>query len=262
MKLTTYEDLTQAEITNQWGRHSMTVSVYLIDGMMIDTGPAKKKNEMYQLFHEWNPSQVVLTHHHEDHTGMASWAQKQMGIPIFIHELGVNRCTEVMKLPLYRRVFWGERPPFQPARIGQTHESLTNTWEVIHTPGHAEDHIALFNKKKGWMIGGDLYVQPKPKSAFAFESFPVMAESLRKVLRYDFDTYVCSHAGVLPKGRQAIQKKLDYLESVIAEVQHHKGLGLTPREIHKKMFPKRHPMHLLSFFENSPRHIVNSVLTK
>jgi len=261
MKFFTYEDLTQAEITNRWGRHSMTVSVYLIDGMMVDTGPIKKRKDLIPLFNEWKPSQVVLTHHHEDHTGMAASLQEK-GVPIYIHASGIPLCTDPMKLPLYRRVFWGERPPFQPAPIGQEHDSLNYKWEVIPTPGHAEDHIVLFNKEKGWMIGGDLYVHPQPKSAFSFESFPKMASSLRKVLTYDFDVYFCSHAGIIQNGRRAIQRKLDYLESVIQEIHHYESVGLSPREIHKKMFPKSHPMHVLSFFENSPRHIVNSVLSK
>lgn len=259
MKLYTYEDLTQAEITNRWGRHSMTVSVYLVDGMMIDTGPFKKSAELIPLFNEWHPSQVVLTHHHEDHTGMAASLEAR-GVPIYIHELGGPLCTNTMKLPLYRRVFWGERPPFQPNVIGEMHESNHYKWEVIHTPGHAEDHIALFNKEKGWMIGGDLYVHPQPKSAFSFESFPEMAASLRKVLTYDFDVYICSHAGVIQNGKKALQRKLDYVETVIGEVQRYESMGMSPREIHKKMFPKLHPMHVLSFFENSPRHIINSVL--
>lgn len=259
MKFYTYEDLTQAEITNRWGRLSMTVSVYLIDGMMIDTGPFKKRDEIIRLMEEWKPSHVVLTHHHEDHTGMASYVQGE-GVPVYIHETGIPYCTSEMKLPLYRRVFWGERPPFQPAAIGQVHESGNHQWKVIHTPGHADDHIALFNQEKGWMIGGDLYVQPKPKSAFSFESFPEMAVSLRKVLSHDFDVYICSHAGIIQKGRQAIQRKLEYVETVIGEVQNYESKGMSPREIHKKMFPKRHPMHVLSFFENSPRHIINSVL--
>lgn len=261
MKFFTYEELTQAEITNRWGRHSMTVSVYFIDGMMIDTGPFKKQGDIIQLMGEWSPSQVVLTHHHEDHTGNAFYMQER-GIPVYSHVKGVSLCKDEMKLPLYRRVFWGERPSFHPQPLARFHKSEKLQWEVIHTPGHAEDHIALFNKEKGWVIGGDLYVQPHPKSAFSFESIPEMATSLRKLLSYDFDVYICSHVGVIQNGRKAIQRKLDYLETMMAEILDNQKLGMSAKEIHKKMFPNRHPMHLLSFFENSPRHFINSVLNQ
>lgn len=261
MRIHKFEDLTQAEFEITLAGQSLVVSVFLIDGMLIDTGPSKVKEALISLFDQWEISEVVLTHHHEDHTGLASYLQKERHIPIYIHEMGIPNAIHKMKLPLYRKVFWGEREPFQPVPLEIVHRTPKYTWDVIHTPGHAHDHVALYNREKRWMFGGDLFVQPTPKSLFAFESVPKIIESLQKILTYDFDVYICSHAGVILSGREAIEEKLDYLIGVQVEVLALYEKGTSPCEIQKRMFPKRHPMQYFSLFENSPRHIVNSILS-
>lgn len=260
MKFKTYDDLQQVEMKLSFGKQKMTVSIYLVDGLLVDTGPAKMKSKLIPLFQQWDIKKVILTHHHEDHTGMANWLQETKGIQSFIHNSGIGNCEKEMKLPFYRKIFWGEREPFQPEELPDTFSTPNYNWDVIHTPGHAHDHVALFNREKGWMFGGDLYVQPSPKSMFAFESVPEIIESLKKILTYDFETYMCSHAGVKTQGRKVISDKLDYLVSVQQEVQHLYDSGMSPQAIKKKLYPKSHPMHYLSFFENSPKHIITSIL--
>ena len=260
VEIISHDDLLQAQMTISFAKQKLTVSVFMIDGMLVDTGPAKKKAELFSLFNQWDIAKVVLTHHHEDHTGAAHWLQTNKDVPIYIHESGINDCEAKMKLPPYRKVFWGERDSFSPEPLGNTFSTENYDWDVIHTPGHAHDHIVLLNKEKGWLFGGDLYVQPKPKSLFAFESVPEIIESLKKVLTYDFDTYICSHAGIRLNGKRDIEKKLSYLEEVQGEVLLLSQKGMTPRAIRKQLFPKRHPMHYVSFFENSPKYIVNSIL--
>lgn len=260
MRIKSIEDLVQVELLLSFAGQQLAVSVFFIDGLLIDTGPAKMKKQLIPIFNEWNINKVILTHHHEDHTGMASWIQKNKGIPIYIHELGIKNCEKRIRLPLYRKVFWGEGKPFQPVPLERVVKTPHYTWDVIYTPGHAHDHVVLYNREKRWMFGGDLYVQPNPKSLFSFESVPIMIQSLRKILTYDFDTYICSHAGVILKGKRAIEEKLHYLERIQQEVLALNKEGKSPYQIRRKLFPKRHPMNYLSFFDNSPQHIVNSIL--
>src|SRR5699024_10602465 len=132
--------------------------------------------------------------------------------------LGVEMFQRKVKLPLYRAIYWGEVRPFQPKPLERIFHTEKYVWEAIHTPGHAEDHIALYNKEKGWLFGGDLYVPVKPKSAFRFESIPEIIQSLRKLLRYDFDTYICSHQGIIFDGKKAVKAKLYYLIELQQEI--------------------------------------------
>lgn len=260
MKMKSFEDLSQVEMTITRGGQKLLVSIFLIDELLIDTGPARSADYLIPLFQEWTFNNVVLTHHHEDHTGLANWIHSHKQVPIYIHESGIDICKEKAKLPLYRHLFWGARKPFEAKALPETLYTEKYSWEVIHTPGHADDHVALFNKEKGWLFGGDLFVQPTPKSMFRFESVPETIQSLRKVLAYDFDIYVCSHAGIIFEGKKAIKKKLDYLISQQQEILFLYNKGLSPKQIRKQLFPRRHPMHYFSFFENSPMHFIHSII--
>lgn len=262
MKLQSFEDLEQASLSISLFGQQLVVSVYMIDGLLIDTGPVKGKDKLIPIFQTRKITDVILTHHHEDHTGLAYWIQDHTHIPIYMHKSGIDICMAEGKHPFYRRVFWGKRRSFQALPLGKTFTTPHYTWDVIHTPGHAHDHVALFNREKKWMFGGDLYVHPAPKSMFAFESLPITIHSLKKILTYDFDTYICSHAGVIQNGRQAIERKLTYLENTQEKILQLHDKGMSAVSIRKQLYPKRHPMNYLSFFENSSKHLVNSVLEK
>lgn len=260
MKTKKFEDIQQVELFNTMAGQTLRVSIFYIDGMVIDTGPSRKLDSVLPLFEMWDIDRIVCTHHHEDHTGLAAAIIEKYDIPVYMHEIGKEICAKDAKMPLYRRVYWGERKAFQAKVLTSTFQTRTYTWDVLHTPGHADDHVALYNREKRWMFGGDLYVHPTPKSMFAFESLPAMIASLEKMLTYDFDIYICSHAGVIEEGRQAVAHKLFYLRQAQKDIRmlHHQGLN--HRSIRKKLFPKKHPMHYLSFFENSPYHFVRSAL--
>ena len=260
MEIKSYDNLLQAELNVTRGGQRLLVSVFLIDNLLIDTGPSRKEDYLIPLFEKWDMHHVILTHHHEDHTGLANWLQHNKQVEIFMHESGIEQCIKEAKLPLYRHLFWGKRESFKAIPLDETFQTENYTWDIIHTPGHANDHIALYNREKGWLFGGDLFVNPKPKSFFKFESVPEIIHSLRKVLAYDFDTYICSHAGVIFEGKGAIKKKLDYLISKQQEVLFLYNKGLSPKQIRKQLFPRRHPMHYFSLFENSPMHFIYSVI--
>ena len=260
MKTSIYDDLQQVELHNMMAGQNLRVSIFYLDGMVIDTGPSKKIDTVFPFIQSWNAEKIVCTHHHEDHTGGAYYIAKKLNIPIYMHPLGVKICKEKAHMPLYRKIYWGNRLPFTALPLEDTFQTKQYTWDVLHTPGHADDHIALYNREKKWMFGGDLYVRPTPKSMFAFESIPQMIASLKKLLTYDFDVFICSHAGIIEEGRKAIEHKLAYLQQVQQDVQKLHEEGLSQRCIRKQLFPRKHPMHYLSFFENSPQHIVTSVL--
>src|SRR5690625_1973129 len=94
------------------GSQSIFVSVYLIDKLLIDTGPMRKKQQLIPLLQEWKMDHAIITHHHEDHSGLGKWIQDHKEIPIYMHEKGVEICRERLSIPLYRRLFWGKRDPF------------------------------------------------------------------------------------------------------------------------------------------------------
>lgn len=260
IRIHNFEDVSQGEMRISIAGNAIRVSVYHVDGLLIDTGPASQRLALEELLNAWKFEQVVLTHHHEDHVGMARWIQDTKNVPIRMHLSGVAQAEKSMKLPFYRRVYWGERLPFRAQGLGETLETENNTWDVVHTPGHAFDHVALFNREKGWVFGGDLFANPRPKSFFEFESMPLMMESLERVLALDFETYFCAHLGVIEDGRKSIEQKLAYLQDLRGSVLKIADRGASVAEIRKQLFGKRQPVEYFSLFESAGEHLIRSVL--
>ena len=246
-------------VVQAFGKMKMSVYSYIVDGVMIDTGPPKTVNTTLRVI-EKNPIQaVLLTHHHEDHTG-ASCELTKVGIQQWIHSLGLQICAKPPRLPFYRKFFWGKRHSFQALPLENSYSTQHYTFEVIHTPGHAFDHCCFYVSEKKWLFSGDLYVTPRPKSIFSFENIPEQIKSIQKALTYDFDILFCQHAGVLYNGRERLEEKLRYLLQVQEEVLLKKEQGLSEKEITSTLFPYRNLMNRTSLGEYSPKYIVRTIL--
>lgn len=261
MKIRTFNQLQQAKMTFHIGRRPLDIFIYMFDGVLIDTGPFRYKNKLIQLFDDWVFDQTLITHHHEDHTGMAFWIEKYKQTPIYMHEKGVQICAKDGEYPLYRRLVLGKRNKFTAQKISRFVDSNQYKWEVIDTPGHADDHISFYVKDKGWMFGGDLLVNITPRSMYRFESVGKFIDSLEKIASYDFKTYFCAHYGIMPNGKHYVEKKLAYMKEMRDEIIFLYDLGYSIEEIRERLFPKRHFMHYISFHENSPIHFIRSAIS-
>lgn len=238
----------------------LNVHAFATDGVLIDTGSPSLFSEFKSFFEAIDVDQVVLTHHHEDHSGGAAYLQNEFKWPIYMDDLFIEECKQGPAYPFYRRIFWGSRRPFSAKALGETFESRTSSWKVINTPGHAADHVALINEQTGQLFSGDLYVHPETKLILRNESIPQIIHSIESLLSYDFGEMFCCHAGYVEDGRQALKNKLAYLSDLRDEVLYMAGKGLSEKEIHQKLFPKRYPITLLSFGEWHSKHIVRSIL--
>lgn len=236
------------------------VFVYLVDGMLIDTGAEKLQEELEVFFTDHSFDQVVLTHHHEDHTGNAAWLQQHVEVPFFLHPLGMPIIEDDGEYPEYRKITWGNRRAFNALPLGERVRSRTLEWQVIHTPGHADDHVALFHEESGRLFTGDLFVSPKTRVMMKTESVPLIMASLRKLLTLPFTSVFCSHAGFLENGRALLEQKLNHLENLQQTIIDRYKKGQTPSEINQQLFQKTYPIIKFSNREWDTIHIVTSVV--
>ncbi|MFO7262922.1 MAG: MBL fold metallo-hydrolase [Bacillaceae bacterium G1] len=239
---------------------ALSVHCFVVDGVLIDTGSQSLEKAFIPFFQQQDIDQVVITHYHEDHTGCAAYLQETRKVPIYMNEMTIAYCQKEADYPAYRKIFWGKRRPFQAQPIGQTFTSRRANWDVIETPGHSADHLAFLNRETGQLFTGDLYCHEKTKVILREESIPNIMASLRKVLTYDFQEVFCCHAGYLPDGRTALQRKLDYLEDLQGNILRMHKKGMTPEEIRRQLFPKKYPIIFFSFGEWDSLHIIHSVL--
>ncbi|NNU90039.1 MBL fold metallo-hydrolase [Anoxybacillus sp. CHMUD] len=238
----------------------LAVHCFATDGVLIDTGAASLANEFKNFFKSLDIDQAVITHFHEDHTGCAAFLQNERQLPIYMNETMIDYCRKRADYPIYRKFFWGNRPPFQAKPIGNTFSTRRAMWDVIHTPGHAADHLALLNRETGQLFTGDLYCLEKTKLILREESISTLIDSLKKVLTYDFDEMFCTHAGYIKDGRTALQRKLHYLQELQGKIVDLYEKGATLKQIQSALFPKKYPITFLSLGEWSSFHIVRSVV--
>src|SRR5882724_607033 len=80
---------------------------------------------------------VLLTHHHQDHTGGA----RVLGLPI----AATRETAANLDFPIDRAVKDGER--FEVGPRG---------WRALHLPGHTRGHLCLVEEGSGAVVAGDL----------------------------------------------------------------------------------------------------------
>ncbi|QQK80137.1 MBL fold metallo-hydrolase [Salicibibacter cibi] len=242
------------------GEKTNIVYAFLVDGMLVDTGPPRMESELIPFYEAHSIDFVSLTHSHEDHSGTAPWLQRNFEVPIHVHPKGIGICAQDSPYPEYRQMTWGKREGFQATLLDGTIQSRNREWKVIYTPGHADDHVALFDEENGTLFSGDLFVSPKPKVIMSSESIPQTMDSIRTLLAYDFESLFCGHAGYVENGKEMLKQKLDHLENLSEEVKHLHKEGLSVEEIRDNFYPKKYPIISVSGGEWDSLHIVSSIL--
>lgn len=262
LELTLWEGVKCVRVTPPQPLGNRSVYVFVVDGMLIDTGCATAEPYLAELYASWSGEieQVVLTHSHEDHTGTAAWITGHTPWPVYIHPNGVAFCAAWPDYGAYRRNTWGLRKPFAARALGERFCSRTLEWKALYTPGHADDHVALLDEEHGWLFCGDLFLAPKTKVIMRHESVPTLMRSLRHVLAQDFQTVFCSHGGMLSDGRRLLTKKLDDLERLCGEILHRHRQGWSVEAINEHLFPEKWPIIQISGGEFDSIHIVRSVI--
>lgn len=236
---------------------SLNVYSFLLDGVLIDTASPGLHTQFFDFIAQKNVEHIIHTHLHEDHIGNTADMIEKFGIEAHIHPLSVAKTTLEMRLPAYRQTVWGPPPkPFISQPLSNTFTSANDRWTIIPTPGHTQDHVALYNQQHGYLFTGDLFVTPKPKIVLIDENILDTMASLEKVLTYDFDTMICHHAGVIENGRELVQMKLDYLQEIQQRVHKLAREGNDVFEVTQQLFPKHYPIVEQSHTEWSAMHMV------
>jgi glyoxylase-like metal-dependent hydrolase (beta-lactamase superfamily II) len=90
--------------------------------------------------------QVLVTHAHTDHAaGAPALAQRYLSVR-------------------FRKMLWLERDakwpvPYEPLSDGQTIDAGNASLTVVHTPGHAPDHLCFWEERTRTLFCGDLAVK-------------------------------------------------------------------------------------------------------
>lgn len=236
----------------------MSVYLYFIDGVLIDTGPSIRRRKLIPFLRSWDIQQVAITHHHEDHVGMVRWLANNTSADIYCHTKAIPILQENADIPWYRKLFSGPRFGFQAKCYPEVIRTPGFELLPIETPGHTDEHVCLLEPNKGWLFTGDLYITPYPKVFLKEESITSYIKSLQKLSSYNFHTLFCAHEGVIQDGKEMLERKLDYLQKIRDETITLHRLGCSDREIIKRIFPGKVRLELMSFGSFSRRNLIRS----
>ncbi len=220
------------------GKPLMSVYVYYVDGLIIDTGQRNMQKYVLESFRNLGPTSILLTHHHEDHSGNAYALSRFHGTEVYGHSLTAEKMAAQRKIFPYQHYVWGNSKDVNVKPIGQSFKSKNLTFFPIHTPGHSKDHLVYLEEKNGWLFSGDLFLGERIKFFRSDENIYDQIHSLKKMRQYDVDAVFCAHNPRLAEGNQHLAQKLQFLEDIIGQIQQLLEKGLSEKAVIKIMDPR------------------------
>ncbi|MFB5663309.1 MBL fold metallo-hydrolase [Alteribacillus sp. HJP-4] len=195
------------------------VHVYLLEGeklTLIDAGPdtdeawsvligeLEKKGFLYT-----DIEQIILTHHHPDHTGSiyrfansavikGHWKNKfwlaqqtqfyENIISFFESYYKVSGLPETLIRKAHNDLLQYIKPE-EPVDLDfelQEGDEIEGTegWSVLETPGHAHSHIALYHQEAAALIGGDTLLAEISSNAITEAPYPGETDKSNEMLQY------------------------------------------------------------------------------
>lgn len=213
--------------------------IYLIDNeLFFDTGYSWGRRTLKnRIFKELNPEKVkfiVNSHDHEDHTGnnslfLSSFPQAK----IYTHPQARMNLVYPPAKPWYRRFLFGPEEATPVDEVPDTiHLESKRTLQVIHTPGHTDGHICLYDPGNKILFTGDLFISETLDTQLEEADGPKWIESLEKVLQLEINLMLDGH-GVVITGdacRKKLEAKLHFLRVLRSKVHEIAAKGSMSQE--------------------------------
>jgi glyoxylase-like metal-dependent hydrolase (beta-lactamase superfamily II) len=239
-------------------------AAYLVDGLLIDTGCAFTAEELIRFLREHEVKQVVNTHHHEDHVGANYLIQRELGLDIFAPAPAVPLIGRRLPLRQYQEMVWGYPEPTAVRPLPAAIDTTRCHFELIETPGHSADHVALFEPEKGWCFTGDLFVSENLKMLRADEDMGGIISSLEKLLELPADDLILYTAigRIFTEGKRAIRNFLSRMSALRDEVARLAGQSLSAPEIRDRIFGRETQLASLTGGHFSVLNLVEQLIPK
>jgi len=219
------------------GNNVQTVYTFLLDDLLIDTAQRHNRENILKVAQEHHIQKIILTHHHEDHSGNVAYLMNEMKVDAFAHSKTVDILSKGYKISPLGILLNGdvEKANLKPILETELIKTKNYSLQPIYTPGHAIDHYCYYEKNKGWLFSGDLYVADKIKYFAPYESMFTQIDSIKKLVALDFDTLFCSHNPKVNGGKQRLQNKLQFFEDFVGKVSKYYNEGKRSKEIFSSM---------------------------
>lgn len=240
------------------------INVYLFRGSdgwrVIDTGlDTQQARELWmQAFAQLkiNPqrdiAEIILTHYHPDHLGLAGWMQQLTEAPVRMSPVGIAAVDTMWKnfreqalltneffanygMPLEQTAsieqhmvnFMRYISPLPELTVLKDRDTIALNdglfYTALDTPGHCDGHLAFYSEKTGDMIAGDqilLKISPNISLWPNFDPNPLQSyiRSLKELSTLDIRTVFPGHGRIFTTGTERVQELLLHHEERIEEI--------------------------------------------
>lgn len=189
------------------GPGTNTYLVGMNEVTVVDPGPALDSHIEAIVGASGTIKQIVVTHTHPDHSPGVKLLQEAVDVPAY------GLITETTK---------HQDKTFMPKKLlsdGDIMEEKEFTLEVIHTPGHASNHLCYLVKEEGLIITGDhimngstVVISPPDGNMKHY------IESLEKLKNYNLQSIAPGHGEIMKEPQLVaewiIKHRLDREEKV------------------------------------------------
>lgn len=262
LKATQYGDVTEIRMGRSIDGVTALywVAAYLIDGILIDTGCDYSKMELAHFLEDKQISTIINTHHHEDHVGGNALLSKQFGLKALAHPQAIPLMNRKYDLYPFEVEIWGYPDPSTAAPIGTAVKQGGVSLRVIETPGHSQDHIALFEEKRRLLFSGDTWVGDRPKVARVEENLHQLISDLEKLEELEPKMMFASLGKAVSEPKQAIRRTRAYLEETRDEIHRLNSEGKSSEQILEKLFGRESVLAPVTQYQLSTKIFIESFL--
>jgi glyoxylase-like metal-dependent hydrolase (beta-lactamase superfamily II) len=190
-------------------------NIYIVGDTIVDSGTGFNFTRLREIFRIMKREmrdikEIINTHGHFDHIGGNGYF---LNAKVAIHEADA-RILEKGDVELSNVDFFdGKLHARKPDKILKEGDNLTPdklNLEVIHTPGHSEGSICLYDKKRKILFSGDTVFSDGVGRTDIPGGDPAKLESsLQRLLKFDVQKILPGH------GKPVLQNAKKTLETVV-----------------------------------------------